>query len=140
MVTGTPWGSGGETTVHHTSIGGEIRSNRRLRGMLPKESATHRTIFGHDLMSCAQERTAQLRPEPRRGSQFHQVQQHRISSQRQRQHRHLGSTSEDIEPAVSSRAHATSDHLSREVTKQWNGSGPKANDSVLWPVFLSVLC
>ena len=38
LVTGTP--------VHHTSFGGEIRSNRRLRGMLPKESATHRTMSG----------------------------------------------------------------------------------------------
>ena len=47
---------------------------------------------GHDVISCAQERTAQLRPEPRRGSQLHQIQQHRISSQRQRQHREVQST------------------------------------------------
>ena len=32
-----------------------------------------------------------------------------------------------------------SDHLSREVTKQWNRRGQKANDSVLWPVFLCAL-
>ena len=47
---------------------------------------------GHDLISCAQERTAQLRPLPRRGSQLHQILQHRISSQRQRQHRQVEST------------------------------------------------
>ena len=47
---------------------------------------------GHDLSSCAQERTAQSSPEPRRGSQLHQIQQHRISSQRQRQHRQVEST------------------------------------------------
>ena len=50
MVTGTPWnprpGGGGETTVHHTSFGGEIRSNRRLRGMLPEEPATFRARPG----------------------------------------------------------------------------------------------
>ena len=32
-----------------------------------------------------------------------------------------------------------SDHFSREVTKQWSRRGKKANDSVLWPVFLCVL-
>ena len=49
MVTGMESSSrrsGGETTVHHTSFGGEIRSNRRLWGVLPKESATLRTIPG----------------------------------------------------------------------------------------------
>ena len=38
--------SGGETTIHHTSFGGEIWSNRRLRDMLPKESATLRAMPG----------------------------------------------------------------------------------------------
>ena len=31
-----------------------------------------------------------------------------------------------------------SDHLSREVTKQWNRREQKANDGVLWLVFLCV--
>ena len=44
---------------------------------------------GHDLISCAQERRAQSRSDPRRGSQLHQIQQHRTLSQRQRQHRQV---------------------------------------------------
>ena len=42
----SPWRSGGETTVHHTSFGGEIRFNKRLRDMLPIESATLRAMLG----------------------------------------------------------------------------------------------
>ena len=41
MVTGTPWRSGGETTVHHTSFGGKVWTNRRLRSMLPKKAQQH---------------------------------------------------------------------------------------------------
>ena len=42
----SPQRGGGETTEHHASFGGEIRSNRTLRGMLPQKSATHRTMSG----------------------------------------------------------------------------------------------
>ena len=42
-VEGKRWN---ERAVHHTSFGGEMRSNRRLWGMLPKESASLRTVSG----------------------------------------------------------------------------------------------
>ena len=42
-VEGKRWN---ERAVHHTSFGGKMRSNRRLWGMLPKESASLRTMSG----------------------------------------------------------------------------------------------
>ena len=64
---------------------------RRLRGMLPKDINTQ-CDARHDLSSSAQERMAQSRPEPRRSSPLHQIQQHRTLSQRQRQHKQVEST------------------------------------------------
>ena len=93
---------------------------------------------GHDLNSFVQERRDQSSSQPRRGSQLHQIQQHRISSQRQRQHRRVESTRTSWSQRTLSLQHVPkphrSDHLSREVTKQWNRRGQKAKDSVLWLV------
>ena len=50
--------------------------------------------------------------------------------------------SEDIEPTVSSRAHATAAPIRPFITgggEKLNRRGQKANDSLLWPVFLCVL-
>ena len=50
--------------------------------------------------------------------------------------------SEDIEQAVSSQAHATAAPIRPFVTggdETMEQEGQKANDSVLWPVFLCVL-
>ena len=95
MVTGTPW----------NLRPGEVVARRRYitRAFVDRDGPTEdcgacervsstQNDVGHDLISCAQKRTAQLRPEPRRSSQLHQIQQHRISSHRQRQHRQVEST------------------------------------------------
>ena len=88
--------------VHHTSFGGEIRSNGRLRGTLPKESATHSDV-GHGLISCAQARAQEGQPAPPDPAA-----PNLISTSTAAQGGGVDTDvmeSEDIEPAVSSRAH-----------------------------------
>ena len=95
--------SGGETTKPHTSFGGEIRSNRRLRGMLPRESATHTTksvCAGEDGPVEARAQEGQpAPPAPNLMSTSTAAQTGGVDTDVME--------SEDIEPAVSSRAHAT---------------------------------
>ena len=125
MVTGTPWnprpGEVAARWIDTVQPKAAVHASERV-------SNTQNDV-GHDLISCVQERTAQSRPEPRRGSQLHQIQQHRISSQCQRQHRQQPST-----------CHSRADHFVTGGDETMEQEGPESKlDSVLWPVFLYVL-
>ena len=89
----------------------------------------------------------QLRLEPRRGCKLHQIQQHRILFQRQRQHKQVNSTRMRWRLRRINRQWAAkhllfphqSNHPLREMMRQWSRRGQKVNDSVLWLVCLCVL-
>ena len=95
LVTGTPWNPRPKWwrdygTSHELWWRDTVQP--KTAGHASERVSNTQNDVGHDLISCAQERRAQSRPEPRRGSQLHQIQQQRISSQRQRQHRQVEST------------------------------------------------
>ena len=125
MVTGTPWNPRpGEVVARQRYI---TRVLVERYGPTEDCGACFRKIsntlndVGLDLISCAQERRTQSRPEPRRGSQLHQIQQHRIfvSTSAAAQAGGVDTEvmeSEDIEPAVSSEAHATAAPIRPFVT------------------------
>ena len=88
MVTGTPWNPRPGEVVARRELWWRDTVQPKTAGHASERVSNTQNHVGHDLIFCAQERTAQLRPEP---SQLHQIQQHRISSQRQRQHRQVES-------------------------------------------------
>ena len=96
MATGTPWIHAPERwwrddgTSHELEWRGTVQP--KTAGRASEKVSNTQNDVGHDLISSAQESSAQLRPELRRSSQPHQIQQHRISSQRQWQHRQVEST------------------------------------------------
>ena len=113
MVTGTPWNPRpGEVVARRRYITRALVERYGPTedcGACFRKSQQHSEQCRARLISCAQERTAQLRPEPKRGSKFHQI-QNLISTSTAAQTGGVDTDmmeSEDIEPAVSSRAHAT---------------------------------
>ena len=106
MVSGLEFSSrrsGGETTVHHTSSGDTVQP--KTAGHATERVNNTQNDVGHDLI-CAQEKTAQLRPESRRAASPDAAAPNLISTSTATQTDTDVMKSEDIEPAVSSRAHA----------------------------------
>ena len=85
-----PRRSGGETRYSHELWWRDMAHPKTAGHASERVSNTH-SDTGHDLSSCAQVRMPS-RGQRTGGSQLHQIQQHRISSQRQRQHRQVEST------------------------------------------------